>query len=107
MDHKAEKVLVVEPDDSLREHIVAALSEAGYQVSTDYRDGMKAVLALDPDVVILGADPPQLDCCDLLSEIKGSEHTRNIRVVMLSPGGPAERTRGPGIAFARAFATTE
>ncbi len=94
MDHKAEKVLVVEPDDSLREHIVAALSEAGYQVSTDYRDGMKAVLALDPDVVILGADPPQLDCCDLLSEIKGSEHTRNVRVVMLSPGGPAERTRG-------------
>ena len=94
MDHKAEKVLVVEPDDSLREHIVAALSEAGYQVSTDYREGMKAVLALDPDVVILGADPPQLDCCDLLSEIKGSEHTRNIRVVMLSPGGPAERTRG-------------
>jgi len=94
MDHKAEKVLIVEPEDSLREHIVAALSEAGYQVSTDYREGMKAVLALDPDVVILGADPPQLDCCDLLSEIKGSEHTRNIRVVMLSPGGPAERTRG-------------
>jgi DNA-binding response OmpR family regulator len=94
MDHKAEKVLVVEPDDSLREHIVAALSEAGYEVSTDYRDGMKAVFALDPDVVILGADPPQLDCCDLLSEIKGSEHTRNVRVVMLSPGGPAERTRG-------------
>ena len=94
MDHKAEKVLIVEPEDSLREDIVAALSEAGYQVSTDYREGMKAVLALDPDVVILGADPPQLDCCDLLSEIKGSEHTRNIRVVMLSPGGPAERTRG-------------
>jgi DNA-binding response OmpR family regulator len=94
MDHKAEKVLVVEPDDSLREHIVAALSEAGYQVSTDYRDGMREVVAFDPDVVILGADPPQLDCCDLLSEIKGSEHTRNIRVVMLSPGGSAERTRG-------------
>jgi len=94
MDHKAEKVLVVERDDSLREHIVAVLSEAGYQVSIDYRDGMKAVLAFDPDVVILGADPPQLDCCDLLSEIKGSEHTGNIRVVMLSPGGPAERTRG-------------
>src|SRR5580693_4561183 len=55
---------------------------------------MKAVLAFEPDVVILGADPPQLDCCDLLSEIKGSEHTHNIRVVMLSPGGSAERGRG-------------
>src|SRR5258707_5435596 len=94
MNHKAGKFLVVEPDDALRDHIVVVLSNAGYEVSTDYREGMKAVLAFDPDAVILGADPPQLDCCDLLSEIKGSEHTQNIRVVMLSPGGSAERTRG-------------
>ena len=94
MNDKAGKVLVVESDDALREHIVAVLSDAGYEVSTDYREGMKAVLAFDPDAVVLGADPPQLDCCDLLSEIKGSEHTQNIRVVMLSPGGSGERTRG-------------
>lgn len=85
---------MVEPDDALREHIVAVLSDAGYEVSTDYREGMKTVLAFDPDAVVLGADPPQLDCCDLLSEIKGSEHTQNIRVVMLCPGASAERTRG-------------
>jgi DNA-binding response OmpR family regulator/S1-C subfamily serine protease len=84
----------VEPDESLREQIVAALSEAGHEVSTDYREGMKSVVALEPDLLIMGANPPQLDCCDLLSEIKGSEHTRNIRVLMLSPGGSAERTRG-------------
>jgi len=94
MNHKAGKLLVVESDDALRDHIVAVLSDAGYEVSTAYREGMKAVLAFDPDAVVLGADPPQLDCCDLLSEIKGSEHTQNIRVVMLSPGGSAERTRG-------------
>ena len=86
--------MVVESDDGLRNQIVAVLSEAGYEVSTDYREGMKAVLAFDPDAVILGANPPQLDCCDLLSEIKGSEHTQNVRVVMLSPGGSSERTRG-------------
>jgi S1-C subfamily serine protease/DNA-binding NarL/FixJ family response regulator len=84
----------VESDDVLRDHIVAVLSDAGYEVSTDDREGMKAVLAFDPDAVILGANPPRLDCCDLLSEIKGSDHTRNIRVVMLSPGGSGERTRG-------------
>jgi DNA-binding response OmpR family regulator/S1-C subfamily serine protease len=94
MNDKAGKVLVVESDDSLREHIVSVLSDAGYEVSTDCRGGMKAVLAFNPDTVVMGADPPQLDCCDLLSEIKGSEHTHNIRVVMLSPGGSAERTRG-------------
>src|ERR1700722_5950459 len=94
MNSKAGKLLVVESDDALREQIVAVLSDAGYEVSTNHQDGMKGVLAFAPDAVVLGADPPQLDCCDLLSEIKGSEPTHNIRVVMLSPGGAAERTRG-------------
>src|SRR5271168_174084 len=94
MNDKPGKVLVVESDEGLREHIVTVLSDAGYEVSTDFQTGMKAVVAFNPDTVVLGADPPQLDCCDLLSEIKGSEHTHNIRVVMLSHGGSAERTRG-------------
>jgi serine protease Do len=94
MEPEAQKLMVVEPDDALRNHIVAVLRDAGYEVSTDYREGMQAVLAFHPDAVILGANPPQLDCCDLLSEIKGSEQTQNVRVVMLSPGGSAERTRG-------------
>jgi len=84
----------VESDDRLRAQIVVVLSDAGYEVSTDYEEGIKAVLAFDPDAVVMGADPPRLDCCDLLSELKGSERTQNIRVVMLSPGGSAERTRG-------------
>jgi DNA-binding response OmpR family regulator/S1-C subfamily serine protease len=94
MNSKAGKLLVVESDNALREQIVALLNGAGYEVSTDYREGMKAVQAFDPDAVIMGANPPQLDCCDLLSEIKGAEHTQNIRVVMLSPGGSSARTRG-------------
>jgi DNA-binding response OmpR family regulator/S1-C subfamily serine protease len=94
MNDKAEKVLVVESDDGLREHIVAVLRDAGYEVSTESRGGLKALVAFNPSAVILCADPPQLDCCDLLSEIKGSEQTHNICVVMLSPGGSAERTRG-------------
>src|ERR1700739_3379416 len=94
MESKVEKLMVVEPDDALRNHIVTVLSDAGYEVSTDYREGMKSVLTFDPDAVILGANPPQLDCCDLLSEIKGSERTQNIRVLMASPGGSGERTRG-------------
>jgi DNA-binding response OmpR family regulator len=48
MDYKAGKLLVVESDDAIREHIVAVLSDAGYEVSTDYQESMKAVLAFDP-----------------------------------------------------------
>lgn len=94
MKSKIEKLLVVEANEALRDHIAAVLTDAGYEVSTEVRQGMKAVLAFNPDAVVLGADPPRLDCCDLVSEIKGSEPTQNIRVVMLSPGGPGERTRG-------------
>jgi DNA-binding response OmpR family regulator/S1-C subfamily serine protease len=94
MDYTTGRLLMVEADEALQEQIASVMRNAGYEVSADFRGGMKAVLAFDPDALILGANPPQLDCCDLLSEIKGSEQTHNIRVVMLSPGGPAERTRG-------------
>lgn len=94
MSGETGKLLVVEKDDALRANLILVLEGAGYKVSSDYRDGMKAVLAFQPDLVILGADPPQLDCCDLLSEIKGSKNTQTIRVVMLVHGSAAERTRG-------------
>lgn len=89
-----ERLLVVESDYALRRSIVDSLRDAGYEVSSDCREGMKSVIAFRPDAVIFGADPPQLDCCNLLSEIKGSERTQDIRVVLLSPGGSAERVRG-------------
>jgi DNA-binding response OmpR family regulator len=94
MNDQNGKLLVVESDEALRATLVAMLRDWGYEVSTDYSGGMKTVLAFEPDLVILGADPPQLDCCDLLSEIKGSKHTHAIRVLMVIPGGSAERTRG-------------
>ena len=94
MNEQSGKILLVEPDEGLNAALLKVLSEAGYEVSTDYREGMKAVLAFEPDLVILGADPPQLDCCDLVSEIKGSKHTRKIRIVMLVHGNSPERTRG-------------
>lgn len=94
MSNHAEKLLVVESDEALREAIASVLRDAGYEVSTDFQRGMKVVLDFKPDIVILGADLPKLDCCDLLAEIKGSDHTRDMRVVLLSPGGAAERSRG-------------
>jgi serine protease Do len=90
----AEKVLVVESDNGLRGTIVMVLRDAGYAVSDECRDGMRSVLAFGPEIVLMGANPPELDCCDLLSEIKGSEQTQNIRVLLLCRGGSAERTRG-------------
>ena len=94
MNSKAEKLLVVESDDALREGMAAVLRDEGYEVSTDREGGMTSVLAFGPDAVLLGADALRLDGCHLLSQIKGSAQTQDIRVMILSPGGPAERIRG-------------
>ena len=94
MTFNPEKLLVVESDDALRDSIVHVLRDAGYEVSTDYSQGINSVVGFGPDAVMLGADPPRLDCCDLLSEIKATPGTENIRVIMLAHGGPAERSRG-------------
>jgi len=94
MEFGPDKVLVVESDDALREHVAKILTEAGYQVSAELAVTLKMVLAFLPDVIVLGANPPQLDCCDLLSDVKRSEQARHIRVIMLAEGGSGERIRG-------------
>jgi len=94
MEFGTDKVLVVEADANLREHVANILTEAGYQVSAEFAITLKTVLASLPDVIVLGASPPQLDCCDLLSDVKRSEQARHVRVIMLATGGSAERIRG-------------
>jgi len=94
MEFGPDKVLVVESDDASRKHVAEILTDAGYQVSAELAVTLKMVLAFMPDVIVLGANPPQLDCCDLLSDVKRSEQARHIRVIMLSEGGPGERIRG-------------
>ena len=94
MEFGTDKVLVVEADANLREHVANILTEAGYQVSPEFAVTLKTVLASLPDVIVLGASPPQLDCCDLLSDVKRSEQARHVRVIMLATGGSGERIRG-------------
>lgn len=94
MEFGPDKVLVVEGEASSREHVAKILVDAGYQVSSQIAATLKMVLASAPDVIIMGASPPDLDCCDLLSDVKRSEQARHIRVIMLAEGGTGERIRG-------------
>jgi S1-C subfamily serine protease/CheY-like chemotaxis protein len=94
MDFGPGKVMVVEADTSLRDHLAKILTDAGYQVSAESAGTLKNVLEFTPDVIVIGANPPQLDCCDLLADVKGSEQARHIRVMMVAAGGAAERVRG-------------
>jgi DNA-binding response OmpR family regulator len=94
MEFGADKILVVEADTQQREHIAEILSEAGYQVFPQSAATLRTVLEIMPDVIVLGANPPQLDCCDLLADVKRSEQARHVRVIMLATGESPERIRG-------------
>jgi hypothetical protein len=41
MNDQTGKLPVVEPDDALRATLITVLGDAGYKVSTDYREGMR------------------------------------------------------------------
>ena len=94
MDFGPDKVTVVEADSRLREHVAKILTDAGYKVSAEPAATLKTILEFMPDVIVLGGNPPQLDCCDLLADVKGSEQARQIRMIMMATGGSAERVRG-------------
>ena len=72
------------------------LRSAGYEVSSalSQGEGFKLVREAGTDLLILSADIADLQCCDALSEVKGNSATAGTRVILLAPGGPAERARG-------------
>ena len=94
MEFGPDKIMVVDTDAAVREHAEGILTEAGYQVSAEFAATLKTVLATMPDVIVFAANPPDLDCCELVVDLKRSERTRHIRVIMLAKGGAADRIRG-------------
>jgi DNA-binding response OmpR family regulator len=86
MDSRTNKVLVVETDTALRERVAAIVRNAGFQVFATPLATLNNVLEFSPDVIVMAANPPELDCCDLLADVRGSEQARSTRVIMLAAG---------------------
>src|SRR5580704_11856622 len=89
-----DKVAVIEGDALRRQHLASILADAGFQVFAEPAATTKNIVESMPDVIVMTGNPLQFDCCDLLADVKGSEQTRNIRVIMMSAGASAERVRG-------------
>ncbi len=96
MESAREKILIIEGDPESRQRLVELVGSAGYQAAAAASDdeGFEAVKNVDVDLLLLDANLSKLDCCEVLSEIKGSAATAAIRVILLSSGGAAERSRG-------------
>ena len=92
---KRENILIVEPEDTLRQQLEGVLRSAGYEVSwtASQEEGFRIVQSGIVDVFLLSADLADVLCCNSLAEIKGLGSTSNTRVILLAPGGGAERAR--------------
>lgn len=95
MATKRENILIVEPDDALRQQLEDVLRSAGYEVSsaTSQEDGFRLVQGVSVDVFLLAADLADVLCCSSLTEIKGLGSTANTRVILFAHGGGAMRAR--------------
>jgi DNA-binding response OmpR family regulator len=92
---KRENILIVEPDDTLRQQLQDVLRSAGYEASSapTQEEGFRVVQTGTVDVFLLSADLADVLCCSSLTEIKGLGSTANTRVILFARGGGGMRAR--------------
>jgi DNA-binding response OmpR family regulator/S1-C subfamily serine protease len=96
MEPKRETILIVEGDPVSRERLLEQVRAAGYEASaTDSaEEAFEVAKNVGFDLLLLDANLSRLDCCQVLTDIKGASATSAVRVILLSSGGALERSRG-------------
>jgi serine protease Do len=87
------KILLFRVAQELSASLVSELSRAGYEVATPESADVRTVLQQQPDLILLQTDVRTLDCCGLLTQLKGNEATAPVKIILLADGGPLERSR--------------
>jgi two-component system, cell cycle response regulator DivK len=100
---KAQKtILVVEDDPWIRSLMADLLAGEGYAVvqAPDGKQGLELAKEQDPDVILLDLAMPEVSGLDVLHDLKSSNPTRDIPVIvvsayaMLMMGSDARRADG-------------
>jgi DNA-binding response OmpR family regulator/S1-C subfamily serine protease len=86
------KILLLRVAPDLSARLVTELSRAGYDVTTPDSADVRTVLQHQPDLILLQTDVRTLDCCGLLTQLKGNETTAPVKIILLAEGGPLERS---------------
>jgi len=87
------KIVLFRIAQDLSASLVSELSRAGYDVATPQSVDVRTVLEQQPDLILLQTNVRTLDCCGLLTQLKGNEATAPVRIILLADGGPLERGR--------------
>jgi DNA-binding response OmpR family regulator len=94
----SKKILFVEDDEGFFNLFSAALSMRGYNI-IHVSDGSQAVEKAKlekPDLILLDIILPGMSGLDILKEIKDSEETKEIKVVMLTNFGTDDNVNKAG-----------
>src|SRR6266704_2222440 len=87
------KILLFRAAHDLSARLVSELSRAGYDVAAPESADVRTVLQHQPDLILLQTDVRTLDCCGLLTQLKGNEATAPAKIILLAEGGSLERSR--------------
>jgi DNA-binding response OmpR family regulator len=80
------KILIVEDESTLQKALAEFLTEEGFEVfsALDGEIGVALAKKEKPDVVLLDIILPKKDGYEVLDELKGSEETKGIPVILLT-----------------------
>jgi twitching motility two-component system response regulator PilG len=80
------KILIVEDEESLLKLESILLTSRGYEVKgvADGRTALDVLATLKPDLVLLDIMLPEMDGFEVCRQIKASESTKHIPVIMLT-----------------------
>jgi DNA-binding response OmpR family regulator len=90
--HCMAKILLFRIAPDLSAKLASDLSRAGYDVVAPESVDVRTVLQHQPDLILLQTDVRTLDCCGLLTQLKGNETTAPVKVILLADGGALERS---------------
>jgi CheY-like chemotaxis protein len=99
------RVLVIEHHVWMRSEVVAQLMAAGCQVqqASNGFSGFRLAHYAIPDMIVLGAELPDLASAELLEELERDPRTRAIAVIpLMSQAGEAYGSLVPAIKYALA-----
>lgn len=80
------KILIAEDDSDTREVLDVLLTKAGHEVFTVDAGNMAVMQAsvLQPDLILLDINMPELDGFEVLERLKGDSETADIPIVVVS-----------------------
>ncbi|MBI3601240.1 MAG: response regulator [Nitrospinae bacterium] len=86
MKERKKKILIVEDDRHIADSLRFSLNEEGYRTDTVYdgKDAIPKVKDYEPDLILLDVMLPGMNGFEICKELKGSESTLSIPILMLT-----------------------